>query len=268
MVLSTAIGHVVAAMKWRIFLRSCGVEADLPEALRAHGAGLFANIWLPSLVGGDVLRGGVIVQRGGNVVGVAAGGLVDRVADTGVLLLLATLGMVLTPSSLTGAAPQVLGVAVLALVLGTGCVLLVVGAENRGWLPAQAVALVGRMKAALAAMLERPGPAVTALALSLLVQGSFVLLNAVLGRAVGIEIPLAAWFVAWPLAKLAALLPISLGGLGVREVALAGLLSGIGVDPTLSVAQSLLWQTVIMTVGLIGGLGWLWVRRAVSSAQF
>ena len=38
----------------------------------------------------------------------------------------------------------------------------------------------------------------------------------------------AVWLLAWPLAKLIALAPVSLGGIGVREVALATLLLPCG----------------------------------------
>ena len=65
--------------------------------------------------------------------------------------------------------------------------------------------------------------------------------------------PLAVWAVAWPLAKIAAFLPVSLGGIGVREAALTGLLATFGVDPALAVAQGLLWRSGLMALGLLGG---------------
>jgi len=96
------------------------------------------------------------------------------------------------------------------------------------------------------------------------IQASFVLLNAFLGAAIGLQAPLHVWFLAWPLAKLVALLPVSLGGLGVREVALAGLLQPFGVPAALAVAQSLLWETILVAGGLTAGLIWWgmgWVGR-------
>ena len=75
---------------------------------------------------------------------------------------------------------------------------------------------------------------------------------------IGVDIPLAAWFLVWPLSKLAALVPISLGGLGVREATLAALLVPFGIAPALGVVTALLWQTVLLAGGLFaGGLWWL-----------
>ena len=88
-----------------------------------------------------------------------------------------------------------------------------------------------------------------------------MLLNAWLGRSVGIEVNLAVWFLIWPLAKLASLLPISLGGLAVREASLAALLLPFGVPMARSVVCSLLWQTVLIAGGLLGGLVWLVLSR-------
>ena len=94
-----------------------------------------------------------------------------------------------------------------------------------------------------------------------MIQTVFVLLNAQLGAAVGIHVSLSVWFFAWPLAKLVALLPISLGGLAVREASLAVLLLGFGVPPARSVVCSLLWQSIAIAGGLLGGAVWLILSR-------
>ncbi|PYU09947.1 MAG: TIGR00374 family protein, partial [Acidobacteria bacterium] len=56
--------------------------------------------------------------------------------------------------------------------------------------------------------------------------------------------PLRAWLFAWPLAKLSALLPVTQGGIGVREVALAALAAPFGAAPVLTVAVGLVWEAI------------------------
>jgi uncharacterized membrane protein YbhN (UPF0104 family) len=85
--------------------------------------------------------------------------------------------------------------------------------------------------------------------------------GAAIGASLGIDVPLAAWFIAWPMAKLAGLIPVSLGGLAVREAALASLLLPFGVPASQGVAASLLWQTILIAGGLLAGLTWLVLRR-------
>ena len=102
-------------------------------------------------------------------------------------------------------------------------------------------------------MSARRAALLTAALVSLGVQSAFVLTNVWLARSVGVDTPLAPWFVAWPLSKLVAVLPISLGGIGVREAALVTLLTPYGAARDGVLATGVLWQAVLAVSGL-GGL--------------
>ena len=69
------------------------------------------------------------------------------------------------------------------------------------------------------------------------------------------------WFFAWPLAKLAAVLPLTQGGIGVREAALVGLLAPFGAPGPLVLAAGLVWEGVIVAGGLVAGLVALVLRK-------
>jgi uncharacterized membrane protein YbhN (UPF0104 family) len=86
------------------------------------------------------------------------------------------------------------------------------------------------------------------------IQTAFLVLTAKLAVACGLQLPLRDWFFAWPLAKLAAVLPLTQGGIGVREAALVGLLSPFGAAPHLVLAAGLVWEAVVISGGLIAGL--------------
>lgn len=245
-------GHVVAALKWRHLLRAAGTTCSRWQALRAHGAGLFANLFLPSLVGGDVVRAAALAQHGHGAA-VAAGSIADRLIDTAALAALAACGALLVEHPAGG--PPVVGLAGLcaALVVGTLAGPALIERVPLGRLPTRFAGPASRLRDAATRLRAQPGAALTALLLSLGIQLAFVWLNARLGSAVGIEIPFGAWLLCWPLAKLLALIPISLGGLGVREAALAALLAGFGVGSALAIGQSLLWQGALMAVGATAG---------------
>jgi len=247
------VGHAVSAMKWRLLVQTAGAPLERLVAVRAHAAGLFANLCLPSIVGGDVIRAGLAVRSAGRLEAVALGSLADRLIDTAALVGIAGAAALLNPGLATGRAGTVLVVVGLLLTLGviSGLVLArLVPAER---LPGGLQKIVARVREALDAMLAAPGRAASAFAISVLVQGAFIGLNIVLARAIGIEVQAAAWMLAWPLAKLVALLPVSLGGIGVREVALAAFLSPFGVEATQAVAQSLTWEAVLIMAGLLSG---------------
>jgi len=115
---------------------------------------------------------------------------------------------------------------------------------------------VGRSLVVLRRMSRSPGTAVMAAMISLAMQSGFVLLNAWIGRSVGITVSITVWFFVWPLAKIAGLLPISLGGLAVRDATLAALLAPAGVPVTLGIVAALIWQSVMISGGLVGGAVW------------
>ena len=255
------VGHVVVALKWRILLRVVGLATSRLRALQAHGAGLFASVWLPSLIGGDVVRVAVVARRQGALVEAASGGIADRLADAAVLVLLAALGATVVPEATSETAVTIIAVAAGVLLLALAGAFVFAAVSEPEALPDRFAPLFGRFKAAVASLTESRWETSLVLSLSLSVQLLFVLLNAALGRAIGIDIPLSGWMMAWPLAKLAALLPISLAGWGVREAALAAFLAPLGVDPTLAVAQSLVWETVLLALALTAGAGSLLARR-------
>jgi hypothetical protein len=106
-----------------------------------------------------------------------------------------------------------------------------------------------------------------ALALSLGVQTMFVLINRQFGVAMGVDVARGAWFAAWPLAKLVALAPVSLAGLGIREAALVAFLRPYGAPTTPVFAAGLLWQSVLFAGGLVGWLAGTAVRTPQRQAQ-
>lgn len=255
------LGHSVGIAKWRLFVNAARGGLGRVDATLCYGAGLFANLCLPSIVGGDLLRMGLAGKLSRRPEAALWGGVMDRLTDLLSLAILVTAGGFLVRSSESGWIGRVLtvaalvGAALLALVLP-----LLIRRPLARW-PRRLRRPVGRGLVGLRQLRRRPGTAALGLGLSLAIQGSFVLLNAWLGRSIGINVDLAVWFLVWPLAKIASLAPISLGGLAVREASLAALLLPFGVPVAQSVVCSLLWQTVLIAGGLAGGLVWLVLHR-------
>ncbi len=256
------LGHTLGIFKWRLFVNAAGAGLARLDATLCYAAGLFANLCLPSIVGGDVLRIALAGRLTKRPEAALWGGIMDRLTDMLALALLVTGGALVARTQLEGWTGEVLGI---TLMVGVGLVALALPLTVRRPLarwPRRLRRPVGRGLVGLRQLRRRPGTAVLGLSLSLVIQGSFVLLNAWLGRNVGIHVGLAVWFLVWPLAKIASLMPISLGGLAVREASLAALLAPFGVPVAYSVVCSLLWQSVLIVGGLFGGLVWLVLHRS------
>jgi glycosyltransferase 2 family protein len=248
--------HLLGVFKWQIALGVSGVRLRWVDAAQCYAAGLFANLFLPSLVGGDVVRIGLVMRMTGRKEASLVGSLLDRFIDVMALGLLAAGGGLLTSGAL---GPN--GRFILALVAsGVGFVillslLLIRRRPSGGW-SGRTRRRIARVRVALRAGARRTPLAGLALGVGIGIQAALVLLNAFLGVTVGLWVPLRVWFLTLPLAKVVALLPVSLAGVGVREVALAGLLQPFGVAAPLAVAQQLVWETILVATGLIAGLIW------------
>lgn len=238
-------GHYLNAMKLRLLL---GAERSvMPACVRAQYAGLVANLGLPGIAGGDLARAAYLAPLVGTGPVVMAS-LFDRVLDSVNLLVMVAVALPLAGvpplvHDLLAQSERLMWTALVVCALGA---LALVAVWRR-------LGMGARVQAALDVVASRRGALAAAVAISLGVQSAFVLTNVWLARSVGVDTPLAPWFVAWPLSKLIAVLPISLGGIGVREAALVTLLSPYGAPRDGVLATGVLWQAVLTVSGL-GGL--------------
>jgi len=261
-------GHFASSLKWRLNVNIGRAGLGLTDAVQIYSAGLFANLCLPSIVGGDGLKALLAGRLTGRYESAIFGGVCERVIDTAALMCLAVCGVLLSSVQVEGWAGQVLLVAGLLGLVSAGVFLPLALRLRLALWPRRLRRPIGRGMVAARRLWRRPQLAFGLLAMSLAIQSLFVLLNMVLGRGIGIDIPVVYWFFAIPLAKIVTLAPISLGGFGLREVTLAAILGLVAVPESQGVLVSLLWQTVIVATGLFGGGVWflLGLRPAARAA--
>jgi len=258
--------HLLGVAKWKSLADAAGAGLPTRQAVQAYYWGLFGNLFLPSLVGGDVVRAGVAMRHVRSRSGLLLGSLVDRVQDVLGLGLLAGLGALAAPRALDETSRRIfISFSILA---AAG---VVVGLLALRFFPARLVPwkvrrILVKVRQAVRAAASQPSALVTAFALGLALQSTLIVLNWELGRLIGIDIPLYVWFFVWPLAKIAALLPLTQGGIGVREAAQAVLFAPFGVTAVKAVATGLVFQAVIIVGGLLAGALAVAVRQRQPSA--
>jgi len=254
--------HLVGVVKWRGLVNAAGGGLGPRITAQAYYWGLFGNLFLPSIVGGDVVRAGVALGSARSRSAVVLGSFIDRLEDVIGLGVLAGIGALLSPRALDDASRRVF-ITFTAFILGGGLAgLAMLRFFPARWVPYRLRRILVRVRQALRATASRPTALVRAFALGLVLQGGLVILNWELGRLVGIEAPAYVWLFVWPLAKIAALTPLTQGGIGVREAALAALFAPFGVPAVKAVATGLVFEAVLITGGLAsGGIALLLRRR-------
>ncbi len=259
--------HMIGVLKWRMLINAAGAELSVAQAARGYYAGLFGNIFLPSIVGGDVVRAGVAFGVARSKAGVVLGSLLDRSLDVVALASVAGIGILLLPGALDAQSRAIF--TWLAGVLGVGIVggLLVIAAIRPRRLPFRMRRHAVRLRGIARSLAAQPGRVVLALGMGITLQTLLVLLNAWLGAACGIAISLQVWLFVWPLAKISGLVPVTQGGIGVREAAQVALFAPFGVPAVLAFAAGLIFELVVITGGLIGGAVSYLLGRAAATAD-
>jgi uncharacterized membrane protein YbhN (UPF0104 family) len=250
--------HAVGIAKWRMVVNAAGAQLDFRTSARCYTGGLFGTLFLPSIIGGDVVRLAVGLRRSPNPAAVLAGNVADRFMDVAAQGGLVLVGLLLLPgalpASLQGQAHKAM------FYLGTVFAVLILLSlllyrpllEGRSFHFRRRLA---RLRRALRSVSGAPHILLGAWLMGTAIQTVFLVLAAKLAETCGLPLPLRDWFFAWPLAKLAAVLPLTQGGIGIREAALVGLLSPFGAAPHLVLAAGLVWEAIVITGGLVSGLG-------------
>ena len=265
------LAHGVGVAKWRMVVNAAGAELDFATSAQCYFGGLFGTLFLPSIVGGDVVRLAVGLQRSPRPAGVLTGNLVDRFLDVTAQAGLVVLGLLLVPE--LDLVPENAEGTVQNVLLGTVCgliallgLLFLLRKRILGGRSVRFRRRLARLRHALRSVSKRPRALVLGWLMGASMQLAFLMLAAQLAIYCGLTLPLRAWLFAWPLAKLAAVLPLTQGGIGVREAALVALLSPFGAPGHLVLAAGLVWEGVVIAGGLVAGVAALVLRRRTDRA--
>jgi len=227
-------------VKWRILTMSRGLR--LPGARLAHHffvGNLLTNV-LPTSVGGDVYRI-VRVQRdsGGSVMDVTLTVVYERATGYAAM---ASLGAV-------GAAFHFAGAGAGVGVLLSFPVAFLVAALLVHQLPAPPLAgrlrSLVRSRADVLLLLRLTG-------FSALIQAAYVSVIGLVGKGFGVEVGWWYWATATAAVALATLLPVSFGGLGIRESGYAAVLAPVGARAAAAASVGFTLALLLTLVSLLG----------------
>jgi uncharacterized protein (TIRG00374 family) len=245
------LGLLLSALRWRILLAAAGVSVSLGRALHLYVLGYFFNFFLPTTVGGDIVRA-VGFGRGTPLSVLGGSILVERLLGFGCLL---AIGIA---ASFSLASLQVVRQ---ALLLAAG--LFVAGVLLLVLMPLPEVSRPGRVARILAGLrrtaLEVRGYGFhsRALALGLLLsfgwQLSLVGVHVVLSYGLGVVAPVKSLLALVPVTQAVTMIPVSLGGLGIREMGYEFFFRTAGYDASAGVALGVAWLGVSIVLALAGG---------------
>jgi uncharacterized protein (TIRG00374 family) len=267
----TFVGIVLSALRWQRVLVALDVRTRIRWLLSTYLASLFVSNFLPSTIGGDVLRITRLSASNVETPRSFASVVLERMTGWLVLPVITLAALALNPTLLHLARASRLALTVsfgtlvlLGVVLWAAAHPRIGGrlASRTGWRR-----FTGAVHFGLDRFRRNPGAAAEVLAAGFVYQLAVVLAAFLAARALGISIGWTAIMAFFPAVAIIQVLPFpTIGGLGVREGALVLFLGPLGVSQSHAIALGLLVYAVNLSVSLLGAPSFAVGRRSANTS--
>jgi hypothetical protein len=234
----TLLSRLCVVGRWHVLLRSGGVPIPLRYSTGLTFTGLFASNFLPTTIGGDVLRMAGAMQMGYNRAVCLASIAADRLVGMAGMFMVLPFGLVPLAGTLTAA--QASALPVLSRVGGP-----YLWERGKGFLK--------RTLDALRVWLRKPAALAASFGFTCGHMLCTFLSLSILLRAMGEQVPFFLIAGLWSVAYFVTLIPVSINGYGVQELSLVWLFTNVaGVSLTDSLLLALLMRVLTVTASLPG----------------
>lgn len=252
-----AITSGLVLVRWFLFMRALNLDVSVGQVCRYFFIGLFCNLFLPTSIGGDLVKAIGLSRGVGQKPKVFASVVLDRLSGFAGLVIVAALSYTVG-SRLIDAPSVIIPIAfltVLSLVLG-GMLFNQTLYRFFGGLVSRFPRLqngILQMHEDVMLMTGKKRTAWGCVVFSCFTQALSAFMFYLIALALHQEVSFLPFLVFSPIVAAVSFLP-SIGGLGVREVGWVYFLAKIGLDKGVAVGLSLISFFFIVVAGLIGGV--------------
>jgi uncharacterized protein (TIRG00374 family) len=257
-----AVGLVLGALtiggyRWLRLLRGAELDVSVAAVARIYAVSTFSNTFLPTSVGGDVTRTLLVARRGTLLTRTAVSVVVDRLGGLAGLVGMAWLAFAFQSATVPDGSQiflaWVTGAVLLGTLLGT-IVVLRSPRLARALVPQRFVTHAVEIRAQLRGYAREPWTLLVVLGTSLLYQALISLQLVMLADSIGVHLAYATAAVVLALVTVVTLIPVSIGGFGVREGSYVVLLGGASIGATDATLISILSVAALFIASLPGAV--------------
>lgn len=233
----------LTSIRWGLLL---GRDIGAMKLFRLQMLGTFFNTFLPGLVGGDAVKIYYLYKVAGMGTEAVASIFMDRYLGYAALMVL---GMASYPVGFGNFSDTwivwVLPSMVVAFTFGSAVIFGLEMGRKR-------FESLAKIYGYFRSYWSRKALMARALVIGLIVHSISALMVFLLSRGMGEDIPLVTLLVFIPVISTLAALPISVGGIGIREGAMILLLGTVGIEADRATALSFLWYFSMVAGGALG----------------
>ena len=257
------LAQILSSLRWRCLLQAEKINLSFWRLILLYFEGMFFNLMLPTLIGGDIVRGYQVFRLTRQHEASLASILVERLSGYVAMIMIACIALLL-------AYPFLRDPVVVWLIAASAAGLIGIIA---GLLSDQLQALFFRLlkSAGLARFHEtlhglyeavqrywgHKLALLLAVGLSLILQSLGIIIFYLISRSLNFLVPLRYFFLFVPLISIISMLPISVSGIGVREASSIYFFAKVGLDSAGAISLSLLWFAVMVLSSGLGGIVFL-----------
>jgi len=257
---------LVSVWRWKIILDARDLQFSTTYLTKISIAAWFFNNLLPTSIGGDVVRVIYTIKDNKKALAFSAA-FIDRMIGFIGLFLFALIASTLL--LFQGRPTKFLMINLIGLILLLIIVAIMFNDKTHRifakiYRQVKIFRLdekIDRIYAAVKEYRQEKRALIESLLLSLLLQANLALAWYLIGLSVGIKISALYYFLYIPIIGLLTMIPITIGGLGIRENSFVSLFTQAGTTQVQATATSLLYLAINYLYALAGGIVFLFLKR-------
>ena len=256
----------VASWRWWLLARAQHLRVPFRSLMASYLVATFFNNFLPSNIGGDVVRIRDTARPAGSKTLATTIVLIDRVIGLMGLVFVAAVGATMAARMSTAIGPigpGLLWAALAGSIAVTAPAVLMphrvavllrpLRAVHQEWVEER----IERLTTALARFRDAPQTLGACFVGAIVVQGMLVIFYAIVAWGLHVNISLAHLAIVVPLSFIVQLLPVSVNGFGVREATFGFYFARLGLPLESAIALSFLGAVLVMIFSMTGAVTYL-----------
>ncbi len=249
----------LSCLRWQVILKAAGHGISIWRLLGSYFAGMFLNNFLPGAFGGDVYRIYQIAQASQDSEAALVSVFLERFSGLAALSALAILGLL--PAFHLIARWDIILLFLGCIVALVGGVLLIASPQLLRWIKPwlehlhlhQLTTRFAKIQQLIRQFAHHYSALAASLGLSLILMLAIVYYHYLIAHQLHISVSYLELLVFIPIVTVITLLPISLGGLGVKEGLWIYLFSRIGISMEQALLLSFTMTALALLISLPGG---------------
>ena len=257
---------LIMAFRWKILLIVYNIRVKLNKLFSYYLIGLFFNNFLPTSIGGDIVRVMKIVRSTGDKTQGTASVIIERIVGMASILIMATLALTVISQQFKNQKLLIISFSLLMLIavffasiISERIFSLIKTVLNKITVLKIGEKLI-KLFEAIHVFRNRKDVLIKIVVLSFLSQTVVVFLNYSLTLALELPVNLSYLFVVIPVTFLLTMLP-SINGIGIREGGYIFLLGKVGISGAGAISLSFLNLLCFIALSLIGAILFIFEKR-------